>query len=162
VAGDNSLQCPVQGGAADAEMGGDGGHRLATGLAGASDVELVGGEHGRPPTTTVGGGSGPQPVEGAFADQLALHLRCERGDGEQQPVSQACAVGPMNTGAHPGQDLQDDAPGVQLVFDDDQQLLHGAGDPVRLVDHQGVAELEPVEGGAQLRPVRQRRAPRPR
>jgi len=40
------LQRPVEGGAPDAEVGGDGGDGLAAGLAGAGDVELVGGQRG--------------------------------------------------------------------------------------------------------------------
>jgi hypothetical protein len=107
---------------------------------------------GRPPRRQAAGRR-PQPVEGAFADQFALHLRGQGGHGEQQPVSQAGAVRPVYAGAHPGQDLQHDAAGVQLVLDENQQLLHRPGDPVRFVDHQRVAGLQPVQGAAQLRPL---------
>jgi hypothetical protein len=49
-AGGGKLICslgPVQGGAADAEVGGDGGDGLAAGLSGSSDVNLAGGERDR-------------------------------------------------------------------------------------------------------------------
>jgi hypothetical protein len=52
------LQCAVVGGAADAEVGSDGGDGLAAGLASAGDVELVGGERGRSSAAATGGGRG--------------------------------------------------------------------------------------------------------
>jgi hypothetical protein len=41
-------------------------------------------------------------------------------------------VGAVDPGADAGQDVQVDAAGVQLVFQQHEQFLHGPGDPVRL------------------------------
>jgi hypothetical protein len=62
-------------------------------------------------------------------------------------------VAPVGPGADAGQDMQVDAAGVQLVFQQHEQFLHGPGDPVRLVDHQRVAGLQLGQGLAQLGPV---------
>ena len=62
-------------------------------------------------------------------------------------------VGAVDPGADAGQDVQVDSAGVQLVFQQHQQFLHGPGDPVRLVDHQRVPGLQLAQGLAQLRPV---------
>ena len=96
----------------------------------------------------------PNPF--GVADQVALHLRGHRGDHEQHLVGDRGAVGPVDPGADAGEDVKVDAPGVQLVFQQHEQFLHGPGDPVRLVDHQGVAGLQRVQGLAQ----RLREAPR--
>jgi hypothetical protein len=46
---------------------------------------------------------------------------------------------PVQPGAGAGEDVQRGAAGVQLLFEQHEQFLHRPRDPVRLVDHQGVA-----------------------
>jgi hypothetical protein len=53
--------------------------------------------------------------------------------------------------ADAGQDVQVDAAGVQLVFQQDEQFLHRPGDPVGLVDHQDVARSQSAQRGLQFR-----------
>ena len=68
-------------------------------------------------------------------------------------VSDGGAGGPVQPGADAGEDVQVDLTGVQLVLQQHEEFFHPAGDPVGLVDHQGVAGLEHGEGLAQLGPV---------
>jgi len=49
--------------------------------------------------------------------------------------------------------VQVDLAGVQLVLQQHEKFFHRAGDPVGLVNHQGVAGLEHGEGLAQLGPL---------
>ena len=58
----------------------------------------------------------------------------------------------MEAGADAGEDLQVDLPGVQFVLQEDEEFLHGAGDPVGLVDDQGVPGLEGGECGVESGP----------
>jgi hypothetical protein len=58
--------------------------------------------------------------------------------------------GAVDGGADAGEDVEVDPAGVQLIFQQGQQLLHGTGDTVRLVDHKGVAAVQQVQGAAQL------------
>ncbi len=64
----------------------------------------------------------------------------------------------MQPGADAGEDLQVDLAGVQLVLQEheklleDEKLLHRPGDPVWLVDDQGVAGLERAKRRGELRP----------
>ena len=90
------------------------------------------------------------PPLGAFADEVAFHLRSHGGDHEQHLVGDG---GPVQPGAGAGGDVQVDLTGVQLVLQQHEEFFHRAGDPVGLVDHQGVAGLEHGEGLAQLGPI---------
>jgi hypothetical protein len=56
----------------------------------------------------------------------------------------------VDAGADAGEDVQVDSAGVQLVLEENEEFLHRARDPVRLVDHQRVTGLELVQGGVQL------------
>ncbi len=107
---------------------------------------------GWPPPAAFGLGGG-QAVEGAFADEVAFHLRGHGGDHEQHLVGDGGAGGPVQPGADAGEDVQVDLAGVQLVLQQDEEFFHRAGDPVGFVDHQGVAGLEYGERLAQLGPV---------
>ncbi|WUU22113.1 hypothetical protein OHA10_37075 [Kribbella sp. NBC_00662] len=49
----------------------------------------------------------------------------------------------MGAGADPGEDVQVDRPGVQLVFEEYEEFFHRARDPVGFADHEGVAGLDP-------------------
>jgi hypothetical protein len=70
--------------------------------------------------------------------------------------------GDEGAGADPGEDLQVDLAGVQLVFQEHEKLFHRPGDPVRLVDHQGVAGLEGAKRrGCARSPRSPRGSPRP-
>ncbi len=94
----------------------------------------------------VGGG---QAVEGAFTDEVGFHLRGHAGDHEQHLVGDGGPGGPVQPAADAGEDVQVDLTGVQLVLQQHEEFSHRAGDPVGLVDHQGVAGLEHGEGPAQ-------------
>ena len=63
------------------------------------------------------------------------------------------ALGRCSTGADPSQDMQVDVLGMQIVFQQHQQLFHRPSNPVRFIDHQGVAGLERVQRGTQLGPL---------
>jgi hypothetical protein len=59
----------------------------------------------------------------------------------------------VDASADAGEDVQVDAAGVQLVLQEHEEFPHGPGYPVGLVDDQGVADLEPAQGLAELRAI---------
>ena len=94
------------------------------------------------------GGCGGQAVHGAFVDEFAFHLGGHGGDHEQHLVGDARRVRAVQAGADAGEDVRVDFAGVQLVFEQYQELFHGTGDAVGFVDDKGVAGLERGQGGA--------------
>jgi hypothetical protein len=56
----------------------------------------------------------------------------------------------MGAGADPGEDVQVDPPGVQLILEEYEEFFHRASDPVGFVDHKGVAGLKQIQRGHQL------------
>ncbi len=144
----------VEGGSADLEELGDLGDGLPAGLPGPRDRQGVGVRLGWPAAVSALGCCCGEAVEGAFVDQVAFHLGGHRRDHEQHLVGDALPVGPVHPGADAGKDVQVDVPGVQLVLQEHQELFHRPGDPVRFVDHQGVAGLEHrLQGAAQFRAI---------
>ncbi len=87
------VQGTVQRGAANAEVAGDGGDRLAALAAGPGDGQGVLADGGGAAATAalVPGGRGGR---GALADQVAFHLRGHRGDHEQHLVGERSAATP--------------------------------------------------------------------
>ena len=84
---------------------------------------------------------------------LSGHDRDHDRDREQHLVGHGGAVGTVDVGADPGQVVQVAAAGVQMILEQGDQFLHGPGDPVGIVDHQGVARPQPFRRGIQLGPV---------
>jgi len=90
----------------------------------------------------------PDPLEGVPAeviDYLAEQLgiadpSCVKRYAEREATHRE----------HAGENVQIDIACVQLVLKQNQQLLHGARDPVRLVDNQSVASFERIQDDAQL------------
>ena len=143
---------PVQGGPADTQVPGDRRHGLTALPAGAGNGQDVVVDGGRATAAPALGLGGAQAIQGPLTDQVAFHLRGHRGDHEQHLVGDGCPVRAVQPSADARQDVQVDAVGVQLVLQQHQQLLHRPGDPVWLVDHQGVTRLERGKCAAQLRP----------
>jgi hypothetical protein len=113
-------QCPVEGRAANAQVSGDRGDGLAYGLAGAhdgQDVVVDGGGAAAAPSLGFGGA---QAVEGAFADQVAFHLRGHGRDHEQHLVGDRGPVGAVQAGGDACEDVQVDPAGVQVVLEKDE------------------------------------------
>jgi len=85
-----------------------------------------------------------------------LHVTAHARQHRDPPVNTLSAIVARpggDLGADASQDVQIDAAGVQLIFQQHEQFLHGPGGPARLVDHQRVAGLQLVQGLAQLGPV---------
>ncbi len=128
------------------------GDGLAVGAAGDGDGEQVGVDGDGPAAAAALGGGGREAVQGPLPDQVAFHLRGHGGDEEEHLVGDGGAVGAVQAGADASEDVQVDVAGAQVVLEQDEELLHGAGDPVGLVDDQGVPGVQGGQGGAQAGP----------
>jgi hypothetical protein len=85
-------------------------------------------------------------------DQGRFPSRGHRGDHEQHLFRDRVSVRMVQPGADAGQNVQVDAAGVQVVFQQHQQLLHRPRQSVRLVDSERVAWVQVGQRAAQLRP----------
>jgi len=112
---------------------GDGGDGFTAGVAGDGDGEGVGVQSGWAAAAAALGVGGGQAVEGAFADQVAFHLRGHGSDHEQHLVGDAGAGGPVQPGADAGEDVQVDLAALRrLVFAYLPDRGAGSGFPVGL------------------------------